>query len=377
MNRDSFSEVLRNEQTEHIYDAACFGAPINPQSAGEITDGIARALELDAYPFFLVGLAEKLTQLGTACTAADTEIMLAEIKRRYRTKIGKSCPRTVQEWIKGQTPGVTSRQNHYELCYALEMDHQQTAAFFQKHFLTLPFNVKAKEDAVFFYCLFNRKPYAAAAKMLAEARCYVSQDNAHTATAQIMAAITQQNDDAAFLRYLSVHCYDNAQQFQLARQKINTEIEQVKEHIKKFQPDTILSPDRLNSATIAELLGYRYQSREKDETLDKLPKRFRESLPNDVTLGRIINGDTASYELLRKTLMLLHFYNFFDDADNEDRNTVAQNLMDFYDELDALLLSCGFAQLYVRHPFDCLLLRCANSYEPIVTLYSVLEYGRN
>ena len=257
------------------------------------------------------------------------------------------------------------------------MDHQQTAFFFQKHFFTLPFNVKAKEDAIFLYCLYHRKPYPIAAQMLAEAKCYVSQENAHTETAQIMAAIMQQSDDAAFLRYLSAHCYDNEQQFQLARQKINAEIEQVKAHIKKFQPDTILSPDRLNSATIAELLGYRYQSRGKDESLSKLPKRFRESLPNDVTLGKIINGDTASYELLRKTMMLLRFYNFYNDADNEDRDAIARNLMDFYDELDGLLLSCGFAQLYVRHPFDCLLLWCANSYEPIVTLYSVMEYGRN
>lgn len=377
MNSGHNSELPRDKQTEYIYDTVCFGAPVNPQSAVEVANGIARALELDAHPVFLEGLAEKLTQLGTACKAADTEIMLAEVKRRYRELLCKPCPRTVQEWIKGQTPGVTSRQNHYELCYALEMDDQQTAVFFQKHFLTLPFNVKAKEDAIFLYCLYHRKPYPVAAQMLSESKCYVPQENAHTATAQIMAAIMHQDDDAAFLRYLSAHCYDNAQQFQLARNKIKAETELVKESVKKFQPDSIVSSDRLNSATIAELLGYRYQSRRKDESLNKLPKRFRESLPNDVTLGKILNGDAASYELLRKTLMLLRFYNFYNDADNEDRDAVARNLMDFYDELNALLLSCGFAQLYVRHPFDCLLLWCANSYEPIVTLYSVIEYGRN
>lgn len=363
--------------TDLIFDDYCFKRIIFPENTEEMITGIENAILIENYPIFLEGIAERLTQLGIACSVNETELMLAEIKRRYKEILNKSCPRTVQEWIKGQIPGATSRKNHYELCYALEMDYHQTAVFFQKHFLTLPFNVKSKEDAVFLYCIFHKKPYTVAAQMLAEAKCYVPQENAHTATAQIMAAIMQQENDAAFLRYLSAHCYDNAQQYQLARNKIKAETELVKESVKKYQPDSILSPDRLNSATIAELLGYRYQSREKSESLRKLPKRFTESLPNDVTLGKILNGDTASYELLRKTLMLLRFYNFYNIAENTDRNAIAQNLMDFYEELDALLLSCGFAQLYVRHPFDCLLLWCANSYEPIVTLYSVIEYGRN
>ena len=53
------------------------------------------------------------------------------------------------------------------------------------------------------------------------------------------------------------------------------------------------------------------------------------------------------------------------------------NSMDYYSELNSVLFSCGFAQIYVRHPFDCLLLYCANSFDPIDTLYCVIENGRN
>lgn len=374
---NTYDDLPRDAYTDMVYGNICFGNLISPDNPEDIINGIDKAVAMETYPNFTEGVSERLTQLGIACSVEDIEIMLAEIKRRYKEILGKSCPRTVQEWIKRQTPGATSRRNHYELCYALEMDYHQTAVFFQKHFLTLPFNVKSKEDAIFLYCIYHKKPYSTAARMLAEAKCYVSQEKAHTATAQIMAAIMQQDDDTAFLRYLSAHCYDNEQQFQLARNKIKAETELVKEYIRKYQPDSIVSPDRLNSAVLAELLGYRYQSREKSESLRKLPKRFTESLPNDVTFGKILNGDTASYELLRKTLMLLRFYNFYNNDGNTNRDAVAQNLIDFYEELDALLFSCGFAQLYVRHPFDCLLLWCANSYEPIVTLYSVIEFARN
>ena len=369
-------EPTRDTQTEYIFDATCFGVPANPQSAEDVADGIARAIELDEHPAFLEGLADRLTQLGTACSVDDTGIMLAEIKRRYKIILGKACPRTVQEWIKGKPPGVTSRQNHYALCYALEMDHQQTAVFFRKHFLTMPYNIKSKEDAIFFYCLYHKKTYGAAEKMLADASGFVSQENARTATSQIMTAIMQINDDAMFLRYLSAHCYGNKQQYQLARQIVKREIDLVKKILKKeaaLGMTEILSPERLNSRTIAELLGFSYQGSENLIPVHRLPKRFTESLPKDVTLGKILHDENVSYETLRKAMMLLHFYNFYHDAEQTDKYTIGGNLIDFYEELDGLLLSCGFAQIYVRHPFDCLLLYCANSYDPILTLHYLNE----
>lgn len=376
------SELSRDKFTEYIYGETCFGEPIAPESAEDVIEGIDRAIELESRPVFLEGLSARLSQLGKACTADDTEIMLTEIKKRYKAILGKNCPRTVQEWIKGNNiPGTANRQNHYDLCYALEMDYQQTEIFFQKYYLSLPFNVKSKVDAVFMYALYHKKPYSVVVKLLSESKGFVSQENAHTSTLQIISTIFGIDDDDKFLRYLSEHCYDNEQQFQLARTIINSEIDMLKEKILDDSSVEVISPDRLNSLTIDALLGYKYQSRDKGEADKKLPKRYTESLPNDVTLGRIIRNENISYEVLRKTLMLLKFCNYYRDAENEDRKynhepdkyEVNDRLMDFYDELNGTLISCGFAQLYVRHPFDCLLLYCANSYDPILTLHLLNE----
>ncbi len=381
MSIENEQELSRDEFTEYIYSETCFGEPVNAETADDIRDGINRAIELEAHPVFLEGLSARLTQLGIECSSHDTEIMLFEIKKRYKSVLGKSCPRTVQEWCKGTSPGIINRQNHYDLCYALEMDYQQTAAFFQKNYLTLPFIVKSKVDAVFLYCLYHHKPYSVVTGLLERSKGFVSQENAHTSTAQIAAVIFDIDDDEKFLHYLSEHCYDNEQQFQLARSIINDEIGILKAGILDDGAVEIISPDRLNSLTIDALLGYRYQSRDKGEAVVKLPKRFTESLPNDVTLGKIIKGDSISYEVLRKTLMLLKFCNYYRDAEADDRKRgyepdkyeVNNRLMDFYDELNNTLISCGFAQLYVRHPFDCLLLYCANSYDPILTLHLLNE----
>ena len=382
MSDEINQELTRDKYTEIIYDKTCFGEPVNVQTFKDVISGINSAMEVENRPVFLEGLSARLSQIGITCTAHDTEIMLAEVKKRYKAVLGFSCPRTVIEWVKGKTPSTNKdRHNHYELCYALEMDYQQTAVFFQKHYLTLPFIVKSKVDAVFMYCLYHKKPYSTVTELIESSKGFVSQENAHTSTSQIASVIFETDDDEKFLRYLSEHCYDNEQQFQLARTIINSEIDELKAKILADGAAEIVSSDRLNSQTIDALLGYRYQSRDKGEVAVKLPKRFTESLPNDVTLGRIINGDSISYEVLRKTLMLLKFCNYYRDAEKEDRKhghepdkyEVNDRLMDFYDELNGTLISCGFAQLYVRHPFDCLLLYCANSYDPILTLHLLNE----
>ena len=378
MDTENYPELERNEYTEFIFGETCLEDPTDPQSAEDLTSGIERAAELDARPVFLEGVSERLDHLGISCTAEDTDIMLAEVRRRYKERLGFSCPRTVQEWIKGSMPGFTSIKNNYDLCYALEMDYRQTADFFHKHYLTMPFNAKAKVDAVFMYALYHDKPYTVITKLLESSKGFVSQENAHTSTAQIKTAILDIDDDEKFLHYLSEHCYDNEQQFQTARALVNEEIDKLKN---KIRPDGSIEKDRLNSMTIAAMLGYKYQLRNKGGQESVLPKRFTDSLPKDVTLGQVIRGEKVSYEVLRKYLVLLKFCNYYRDAEEADKSRstaiskyeVNSRLMDLYGELNRALNQCGFSMIYPLHPFDCLVLYCANTFDPILTMHLLNE----
>ena len=374
MNTENYTELTIDEYTDEIYNTTCFGEPAGPDDAAALIKGIELAMSIEKMPIFKEGLAERLVELGYPCTADDTEFMLSEIRDRYKRILGKSCPRTVLEWIRGTSPGTTNRLNNYDLCYALEMDYKKTAVFFQKHFLTIPFILRSRTDAIFFYCLYHNRPYSVAKRMLEDSEVFVQQDTVDTATAEIKNKIREIDDDEQFLHYLSEHCYGSQQQFRLAKSLISTEIENIKNYIMKDSVDDISTPERLNRMTIFTLLGYKYDGKQSNKAV--LPKRFTESLPNDVTLGKIINDENVSYELLRKTLMLLRFYNFYHDADNSDRNAICENLMDFKDELNGTLNACGFAQIYMLHPFDCLLMYCANSEDPIPTLYSIMVYGQ-
>ena len=348
-------------------DLSQLGAPADAERIA------ARACELEEKSVFLKGLSERLNALGVRCAPEDKELMLEEVRKRYKSVLGITCPRTVAEWVRGTVPGNTSRRNNFELCLALEMDFEQTADFFRRYFLTLPWGCKSRVDAVFLYCIYHRRPYTAAVTMLEDSKGFVPREKAHTVTAQIFRTILSADDDESFLDYLSTHCYNNEQQFMTARNRIIEETQQVKDRLISDSYNDKLSPERLNSSVIAELLNYKYQPDRGSSFLHRLPQRYTTSLPNDVTLGRILSGSSASYETLRKTLMLLHFYNFYSEAVNDSPEKIESNLSDFYSELNDRLDLCGFAPIYLGHPFDYILLACANALEPIVTLHEVNE----
>lgn len=370
-------DIIIDEYTDFVYDSVCFKKPINPTCVKDIEESIGEAIEINKTSAFLRGIAERFNELGIECTVNNADIMKAEIVRRFKEVLHKECPKAVTNWFKGVVPGVTNRINNYDVCYALEMDFEETYMFFQKAFLTQPFNCKGRVDAIFLYCLANKKDYSVAEGLLARTESYEACDNPYTASNEIFRKIIEIKDDNVFLNYLKGHVFSNEQSYLSARKIINDEIEVVKKNIINDSIEDI-SVGRLNSRVIEEVLGYRYQSSDNERILkDRLPREFTQSLPNDVTLGQIINGKQVSYELLRKSLILFKFYNFYLEAQNTDDNTIAENLMDFYDEVDKTLLECGFAQLYPRHPFDALILYCANSYDPILTLQYLNEYGRN
>ena len=205
---------------------------------------------------------------------------------------------------------------------------------------------------------------------------FVTQEKAHTSTSQIEAHIIAEDNDEAFKKYLSEHCYGKDQQFMLARNTINYDVNIIKD---RLLPDR-KGDERLNNKIIERIFNINYQSGIRSRGKEKkLPKRFTESLPNDVTFGKILNGDEATYETMRKALILFRFYSFYSNEalDNYDPIEANGNLLDFLSEINDELMKCGFAQIYMRHPFDCLIMYCANSNDPVQAFWSVCEYGWN
>lgn len=346
-------EIENGEKTDIVYEYLCYGDIFYDDEFD--LDDIQVAVELDSRPVFLEGIVSRLQRLGNNCDLSDTNAILVETKRRYKDILGISCPRTVQEWIKGTTPSVTERRNNYDLCYSLEMNLQETAEFFLKHFLTIPFNYKDTTDAVFFYGLYHNKPYSVIKRLLDTANRFEPTSISQTATLQIGRQVAVIDNDDEFLDYLCQHCFNNEQQYQIARTVIK---------------DLTKKQSYSSSADLHDkIMGFRYQSvkRQKWTKNKKLPRRFTESLPTDGVFAKILNGERESYETLRKTLIILKLFDYYpyDGDEDLDDQEIRDRLFDFYDEVNDTLIKCGFAQLYMRHPFDWLIVFCANSPDPV------------
>ncbi len=346
----NYNKVEQGDSTSLAYSRIYESDPF--EEAEIIIDDLRAVIDLEEKPIFLEGAAKRLCSLGVKCTADDTDIISSEIKQRYKNRIGEDCPRTILNWAKGQRTSVKNRKNNYDLCYALEMDIPETADFFIKHFLSIPFNYKDSTDAIFFYCFMRNRPYSTIKKMLERAETFHSTEDTAVHTTEIAKQICDIYDDEEFMQYLSEHCYNKEQQFQRARNEIINLIH--KQNVKK------------KSELHFQVMGFYYYNNH-EHVFPKgnlLPRTFTESLPTDRTFLDITDGKKPeTYETLRKALIILLFYDFYSHTDQYD--------YDFYEEANQRLLDCGFVPLYVKNLFDAVILFCNHSKYPLDTFQSI------
>lgn len=356
-----YNKVEQGDSTYFAYEGIYESEPFGKE---EITlDDLKAAIDLEEKPTFLEGTAKRLCALGVACTPGDTDIISSEIKQRYKSRIGEDCPRTILNWAKGQRTSVKNRKNNYDLCYALEMNRQETADFFKKHFLSIPFNYKDSIDAIFFYCLMRNRPYSAIKAMLEQAEAFHPTEDTAVHTTEIAKQICDIYDDEEFMLYLSEHCYNKEQQFQRARNEI---VHLINKHH--------MSASELHF----EITGFRYFDnciRNRPPRDDRLPRTFTESLPTDRTFLDIIEGKKPeTYETLRKTLVILLFYDYYVPFSKQNIDVDKSQIYDFYDEANKRLLNCGFVPFYEKNLFDAVILFCANSTKPLETFQIINEW---
>lgn len=334
------------------------------------------ALELEEHSTFPEGVAKRLQELGVDCTEEDTISLAKEVKTRYKERIGEpdeSTWKTLKKWINGQKTSVVNRETNYNLCYALNMDLKETETFFIKHFHSGAFNYKNAVDAIYFYCIHNSRPYSTIKQMLESASAFDDTNTTPADTVQIGSQIKDIDNDDEFLWFLSKHCYTRKQQYQRARATIVGLIDSLTTKVIGVENGNVKKQAELTDLSSA-ITGR--VATTKKLSLGKLPDEFTKSLPTNKTFSDIKLGKDLTYDVLRKSLVVLILYDFYQILENEEEPTakaLIERRKDFEAEVNMQLVNCGFMPLYERNLFDAIILFCANSTFPIKTFHKIIE----
>ena len=294
--------------------------------------------------------------------------------------------KTLSRWLDNDDVPVSnmdSREIMYKLCFALNMDENATRNFFYKGCLERPFNYKNIRESVYYFCLKHHIGYAQAMRILEKIETAPAAENADadSVTSVIANKVQKLQNEAELIEYL----VENKSGFTLSN---NTAYKKIDEELlpacmkyatmeQQFltacdsgeadeeKAEKITNVDQLLSviygydarATYEKENVYKYSI--SDKTASKFPRLIKENFPQRQQFENI-SKRKASTGVVRKTLIMLYFYEFFTQAYFDNPNSMSLDLFDeFIDEMNTMLEMCGYVQLYWRNPFDWMIGYCA------------------
>ena len=92
------------------------------------------------------------------------------------------------------------------------------------------------------------------------------------------------------------------------------------------------------------------------------PEAIKTNFPQRQQFLNILKGK-ASFDVIRRALIMLKFYSFFAELQTSDAEDIEYTYLfdEFVDETNELLARCGYVQLYWRNPYDWMFGYCANA----------------
>lgn len=297
---------------------------------------------------------------------------------------------TLTNWFeKGMRPkkAESSRKSMFAFAFALELNIEEIKDLFHKVYLDRAFNYRNIDEIVYYYCLQHKKSWTDAEQLITYAVTAPSNESDNTRyTAVIKGEIEQIADDDELLEYISKHGNDFERDSQTAKKEFNRLIEEAKttaiKEIEMFDYKEVVRNKRHSSDNISVnllyqiIVGFNVSGEKGTETIfssSHLPKEIKSRFPEATSLGKKNIGS----EELRKVIILLFSYVYWFNIQCSDEDL---NYNDYEDQLNDLLLNCGFSNMYYGNPYDWLFMYCTvlgsnpeNRMLPLDTFREIIE----
>lgn len=362
------------------------------QTSTEELPGIEEMESLDPAMLFRGGINSSLVKLGFNGDIDSADCKIDFLRKQFQKN--KVEPRvsdaTLKNWMTQAAPtsNDNGRENVFKLCFALEMNAEQTAEFFLKAFLSRPYNYKKTNEAVYYFCLRNRINYVDAVRIITaiqnipQAQTVEKEVN----TERIGYEISNITKEAELIKYLAENRYSEEEQHYTAVERIKSMLDNCFELAQKETQFTRGTSAAVKSvdALLDVIYDYDADSMRKNEKKtirdSKFPKCVKANWIDRQAFHNIEKRFTRTEDVYRKALVLLKFYSYYADAYCKARSKITEDEIDFCGyaddfeaELETVLAECGYIQLYKRNPFDWLILYCAAFPNPLSTFRDIIS----
>lgn len=269
--------------------------------------------------------------------------------------------KTVENWLssdknkKGNPQcNPTSRDNMYKLCFALGFTVEETKDFFGKVYLDRPFDSRDVREAVYLFCMNNNFSFEKANELISiiDAGNHSGENNAMTIakTRVLSDEILKIKSERDFLAFIDVNRNSFGVKNNTAMSYYRKLLEDAKKMAGKTSNEALLDViydcklEEIRKCSNATIKG-------NSEFVNVVKMNFPQKKQlSDIEIGK------ASYDKIRKALILLKFYSFFmhvgkENAEGDDDQ--------FCVETNDMLIECGYSPLYFRNPYDFIFMYCA------------------
>ena len=341
-------------------------------------------LQIDTSALFKEKLFERMCCCGFSGDISDTIAAVSFLDGRCRAANIDLERNTLSNWINTGKIAATvdGRKNIYKLCFALDMSMDETAAFFYKAVLEHPFNYKDLYEAVCCFCLNTGRHYAEVDLLVEKAGKMAKNATADPyVTEWVGGGIKACSTEDQFIDFWIQHSATFGDQKQTAKKLTEDLLDKCYKiaplYCKKVQYPLCLRKIKSPDALLNIIYGYgarkvedgrRVQTRSIAKSA--FPPAIKRNFPQRQQFAEIKKG-TASYEVLRKALIVLEFFYFF--AGQKVNQVKESPFDDFCKELNDLLYECGYIKMYWRNPFDWMFGYCATMEEPLDALRDLIE----
>lgn len=348
--------------------------------------------------FFTEKLFDQIIKSGYDADPADAGQLVSYVLSRCKSEGISISRQNITNWLSSGTPASSSagRDNVYKLCFALGMNEKQTGEFFLKAYLERPYNYKNITESVYYFCLKNSLGYNKATEILQRIEEIPPIENNSTieTTELVGRAVDAIRDEQALIKYLAENRASFSQQNKTATKKIEQLLSECMKLAEREYSITNPHEESISVTNVDELLNviYGYSARATEGVEEKngksvpkavykesisesyFPELIRKNFPQRQQFENI-SKSKASYDVIRKALVMLNFYHFFADATVSGADLESGLFDEFVIEINETLERCGYVQLYWRNPYDWMIGYCACSPSPLAELRDLIyEY---